>query len=655
MKPEDWMPVLKKVSFFSQFRERELALLRPKFRTLSLAAGETLFRQGDPGDSFHILLTGQIHLIQHQDGRERILAILGRRGDALGEMSLLAGEPRPATASVAQAAELLVLTREDFESILQRAPSLGLAVTRVLSTRLLQATRRPAPATEGRLFALVGALDPRERCAFAAHLALSTLEQTRRRVLLLDIHAGEDPTLASRLHLPPLPPGAFPDPEDLQSPDAIRTVVRRHGSGLEILSVPQAELDSRLFNGLYPFLNALRREWDFVFAALPPAASRSARVLWEESDRTLYVREETGEKGSPLWRDLEGAVPAAHLDLVELQRTDSPRRNRPGRYYIPWRKGLGDDCPEKGRASLASAPDDAVRGLDRLARSLAGLRIGFALGSGAALGYSLIGMLRSLERHGLYPDLLAGTSMGALIGSFYAAGHSVDEIEEISRGITKARLWAMADLALPWKGVVSGRGVFRFLKSILGEATFDTLHLPFACVATDIYTGEERVLRHGSVAEAVRASLSLPFFFEPFFLQGRYLVDGGLVNPVPTSIIKAMGADVLLSVNITTKPSTKRFPGSRRKPSPLNPLHGPSIFKVMAKTMYTMQYGIAHTGAADAHVVLSPDLSEYTWLEFHRAAEIIKIGEEYTELMMPKIQAHFPFFANHGPAPHSPA
>jgi len=639
--------ILQKVPFFSQFREDEMVLLRQNFQEVTLQPNETLFHQGDAGDALYVLLSGQLHLVQTQEGRERVLAILGRRGDSLGETALLTSEIRPATAVAVQPTRLLSLRSEDFNAALRQTPTLALAVTRFLSGRLAQAIRPPAAPTPAKVFTLVAAPSFEEQAVFVINLAVSLMTQTRRKLLLVDLPGDGGPSYKKLLRLPCPSAERNPEAQDFQSLDTLRPWIAGHPSGMDVLCLPRALLDGDLARGIYPLLETLRREWDYVIVPLGDKPGRATEVFVEEADRVAYLREEGAEPGPPVWRWLEKTVPPQRLDLVELQRESPPRRHRPGRFYIPWGPNLGRNALATGVPFLDRRHEVSQRGIDRLARHLGGLRVGLALGSGAALGYSAIGILRVMERHGIFPDLIAGTSMGALIGSFYCSGRSVDELEDIARSITKAKLWTLMDFALPWKGVVVGNAVLRFLRSILGDVTFGELALPFACVATDINTGEERILRHGPVAEAVRASLSLPFFFEPFFLKGRYLVDGGLVNPVPTSVVRAMGADVAISLNITTRPAIKRFPGwSSRKPSAFNPLSGPHIFKVMAKTMYTMQYGIAKTTSAAADVVLAPDLSAYTWLEFHHAPEIIKIAEDYTEAALPKITAPLPFFSD---------
>jgi predicted acylesterase/phospholipase RssA len=334
-------------------------------------------------------------------------------------------------------------------------------------------------------------------------------------------------------------------------------------SGLDLLSISESLLSGPLFGGLYPLgdhrtermgfcvylppgfvhrerpeLYGKRSTAPFTFGKNPPKRAEPFGVKWNPWSRPL---------GWTWWNCNRNPPPTKSTRSVLYPLGEPERRgNERADLFSPSTKTLG------------------LRGLKSHGPAVGGLaNVDFAMGSGAALGYSIIGILKALERNGIYPDLLAGTSMGALVGSFYAAGKSVAELEEIALSITKKRLWTMADFSFPWKGVIMETGFSVSSNPFSGNVSFDQLQLPFACVATEIHSGTERVLSHGAVAEAVRASLSLPFFFEPFFWQGRYLVDGGVVNPVPTSIVQAMGADIALSVKhyhgprgqTTSKPS----------------------------------------------------------------------------------------------------
>ncbi len=647
----EFLPFLKKSFFFASFSDEELESLLDCMSLLSLPKGAVLFRQGDAGDALYLIRSGQVRVIQTEKGQEKVVAHMAR-GDSLGEISLLSGEPRPNTAVVDATAEFLVLYKKDFDPLLQKMPSVAVHIARVLSRHLLERSRARTPVPfPPRIYGLAAFLPPADRVVFAVNLAISLVEQTRRKVLLLDMLDDQPGVFVRSVGLNPVRVGeASLRQGDLESPEVVRRLTVTHTSGLEFISLPLPLMEGKLFPSLDPFLSLLRRQYDVALVVLPPRPTSVARILLEESDRFLVAAKEAlpGEEAA-LLKTAEEASAGHKIFRVRLTENGPGVGGPDVHARVPWGPGLAKAW-EKNRAPfLPPEAGRTQRAMDRLARDLGGFKVGFAMGSGAALGYSLIGMLRVMEKNHLYPDVITGTSMGALIGSFYAAGKSVDELEEIALGITKQKLWSLADVTLPWQGLLLGGRVLKFLKSVLGDVRFEELELPFACVSTDIVSGEEVISRQGKVAEAVRASLSLPFFFQPFFLDGRFLVDGGLVNPVPTSVAAALGANVLLSANLTTTPQNKHLPGTRpnRRRRSSAYWKGPTILEVMAKTLYTMQFEIAQAQSQQAHVLLAPDLSAFTWVEFHRAAEIIRAGEAYMEEAMPKVKALLPLYADH--------
>jgi NTE family protein len=190
-------------------------------------------------------------------------------------------------------------------------------------------------------------------------------------------------------------------------------------------------------------------------------------------------------------------------------------------------------------------------------QALKNKKIGYALGGGGARGYFHIGVLKVLEEYNVFPDVIAGTSMGSIIGALYASGLNAKEIEQMAVGMDWKRLIVLADIIVPLNGLIQGRRVTSLLKSILKARTFAHLKKDFACVATDLNTGEQVVLNEGSLIEAVRASSSIPAIFTPVKLKGRYLIDGGLVNVVPVSVCRDMGADFVIGVNVIPGPREK--------------------------------------------------------------------------------------------------
>ncbi len=177
-------------------------------------------------------------------------------------------------------------------------------------------------------------------------------------------------------------------------------------------------------------------------------------------------------------------------------------------------------------------------------------KIGVALGAGAARGWSHIGVLRELADNGIKPDVIAGTSIGAVVGGCLAAG-GLDQIETFARSLTKRRVFAMMDLSFSGMSLINGDRLRAALEQELKGFQIEDLPIPFAAVATEVGTGHEVWLQQGPLALAIRASYALPGIFEPVRIGDRYLFDGALVNPVPVTVCRALGADFVIAVNIT--------------------------------------------------------------------------------------------------------
>jgi len=324
------------------------------------------------------------------------------------------------------------------------------------------------------------------------------------------------------------------------------------------------------------------------------------------------------------------------------------------------------------------------------------MKIGYALGGGAARGLSHIGVLKVLEEYGIYPDIIAGTSIGAIVGALYAGGYKPIEIEQIVLGLDWKKLVYLVDMTLPISGLLKGKRVVSLLTSILGDLTFSQLGYAFACVATDISNGAQVVLRDGSLIEAVRASISIPGIFTPVAIKGRYLVDGGLVNTVPVSVCREMGAGYVIAVNVIPEPSklmnntsedqqyhvyeptklggndlamipiihshslrsridaienaSKMFFVSHRpkrwrkilespplsEPNKARRLRtkSPGLIEVLSQTWTIAEYRIAVENLKDADLAISPDVEEIGFWQFSNAAQAITAGEKAARMAL---------------------
>lgn len=184
-------------------------------------------------------------------------------------------------------------------------------------------------------------------------------------------------------------------------------------------------------------------------------------------------------------------------------------------------------------------------------------KIGLALGSGAAKGISHIGVLKVLDEIGIKPDIIAGTSMGALLGSLYAGGMTAREIQELTLGIDKKEIRKLFKVTLDGPGFINGQFIDEYLDEILPAKNIQDLKTPFGCCACNILDGREIVFTKGSLSDAIRASISIPGILTPHKLGDFTLVDGGLVNPVPVSLCRQLGADFVIAVNVLNTPCLK--------------------------------------------------------------------------------------------------
>ncbi len=297
--------------------------------------------------------------------------------------------------------------------------------------------------------------------------------------------------------------------------------------------------------------------------------------------------------------------------------------------------------------------DPAVPGRDRGAPS-----IGLALGGGAARGFAHIGVLQTLLAHGLKPDVITGTSIGAVVGGFYAAGQ-LAVFSDWARELTRRRVLGYLDVSFSGAGLITGGRLARRLEETLGRTKIEALQTRFAAIATEIDTGHEVWLTRGRLLEALRASYALPGIFGPVRVGGRWLVDGALVNPVPVSAARALDARIVIAVNLNAdllgRGSTIASHGFDEDDEPaaepqehaadphqriamdklirrrvLGRNGAPRIPGVMIEAYNVMQDRITRARLAGdpADIVINPRLGEIGMFDFHRAEEAIKLGAE---------------------------
>ena len=280
-------------------------------------------------------------------------------------------------------------------------------------------------------------------------------------------------------------------------------------------------------------------------------------------------------------------------------------------------------------ATLSGDREKYRKTLRRIARETSGVMIGLALSGGAAMGLAHIGVIKILEKEKIPIDVISGSSMGALVAALWAVGYSVAEIEKLASGF-KSRLKTLLlfDPTLPVRGLIKGRAVRRILKSYFGDKTFFDIKIPLKIVTFDIKNRREFIIDKGKLVDAVMASIAIPGVFEPVEYDDLQLLDGGIVNPVPVSVLSELGIKRIIAVN--TLPSPDDVVWARRKRF--------TILDVIVTSFQEMEYTIGLNSSQQADVYIHPVPRLVSWHEFHKAKLFIKTGQEHTKRMLPKIR-----------------
>ena len=247
--------------------------------------------------------------------------------------------------------------------------------------------------------------------------------------------------------------------------------------------------------------------------------------------------------------------------------------------------------------------------------------IGIALGGGFARGIAHIGVLKVLEEEGIPVQIVAGTSVGALIGAVYCSGVSIEELEEVARN---CRFTTFARWTVSRFGFASNDRMVSFLTRVLKVRTFEELKIPFGVTATDFNTGEGVVFHSGSIVDPVRASCAYPGMFLPVEIRGRYMVDGMLSHPVPTRPLREMGADRVLAVHLKGTWSNGGAPRN--------------LFDVIGQSFAIAQDAMASVWRGAADLVIEPDVAGFAYDDFKRANDLIRSGEIAMRAALPEVR-----------------
>ena len=648
--------ILESVPLLATLGEETLCDLANTAEFATHKKNEIVLREGEVGDGLYVVVSGRLQAYSAARGHgERIFARYCS-GDWFGEMPLLSGETNWASVRALNDSVLLKIPREAFETMLARSPQLATAFTRRMGERIKQVLEEKSRANVSTIISLFSAVPGAGKTLFATNLVASLAQETGEPVLLLDFSGrlGGKALMQCR-------------PVEISSRlELDRLIVRQaHGYDQLCLKLSSAEREGRL---IAPLLGTLIKRYKFVLVDLPNLTGPSVFECMIQSDQIYVVAKNEDEhltRTRLLLEDLRNheqlvstkarviltAVGAACVPYVEHAQHCVGQEIS---YLLRWISGSEIIESVDGVPYVLRRPMEpysiAVR---RIARAMGNVQVGLVFSAGGARGLAHIGVIRVLERAGITVDVVAGSSMGALIAGAWATGRTADELEALAMQIKGRRAFLkLLSPVFPGAGVVRGYGVSKFLRTIVDDLTFDDTVIPVKIIATDLNTIEEVVYERGKLADAIRASISIPGIFRPVADMGRALIDGGLANPVPVGVLARTGISRIIAVN--TFPNAEMMCQYRQtlikgmiKAVERNaPMHETgalfdtptSIIKLYMRFLNAVQSRSAHEACAKADVIISPSVPDGFWYDFYNPERYIRRGEQAAEAALPEIK-----------------
>ncbi len=622
---------LASLPLFAGFNADEIATIAARCTEREHAKDEVLWQAGDPGDEFVVVLSGELSVWRGGDDSE-VVARVGP-GECLGEIALLLDEPRSAAVSCSRPCRLLVLAGLHFQELLRGDARALTYVSQLLARRVVATTRARVAARKSTSIGVVADDGTPGASLVADALAAIVASLTSGRVLVVSLgDAGKqlDALTAS---------GAGSAASLIEH--------RRNGAPDRLdVALPDAADPELVGRELTALLGVLGDEYRAVVVDLsshPACTLAAAAAACDDAVSVSYRFDKRQGAGAP------------HSHILRVVNRADPRSralplNHCEPFILPREASL---TGLRGEALIPFLQDNpwlpVTRTLNRLARKVLRATVGIALGGGAAFGISHVGVLEVLDEAGIPVDLVAGTSMGSIVGLGYAGGMTGAEMHEVARRQSNLPSAIRAlDLSFSGLGLMSGRRLVKTFAHLLPIETFEDLTLPFVAVATDVQTGLGVTIGTGRLEDAFRASSSIPLLFAPAERDGRMLVDGAMVDPVPADVAREMGADIVLAVNVVPKlngdvrtPLSRAF-GALNRLNPLAHLNGtvaaPHIVDILMNSLVAIQYELGNFKALTADVLVNVDLADFTWIDFTSAIPIVERGAEAAEAALPAIR-----------------
>ncbi len=678
--------LLKEIPLFKNVGWYPLQRIARRVHIIEFKKGEIVRREGDPPDALYCLVSGRVQAYSGAGGGRRKTDVeFYRRGMPFGIISFFTNENHSSTYEAINDSTIVKIDKTDFEDILKFMPQLGVELSHSLSTQLRSRMLPTKENVEHRIIAVYSPIHQTGSSTYATNLALELEKQTHRKVILVSINPVDkiQPSMANDDAAPfwLKPPVLLRDIAD--NYEKLQESIVRGQLNIDMLNVKFEAGDQVLVESISHFVTTLVSDYHFAIVDLPTEKDMIVVKTLTQSDVvhlltkdnpddlkaiSLMITELSERMKENFNPDFLKVIVTSNEKIAPVNLSEiSHEIDFPVYARFPYINPAGLNTVLNCEMLTIRLPwpnSPYAMEVRRIARQISGVLVGLALGGGAALGVAHIGVLRVLEQEKIPIDMISGSSMGALVASFWVTGKDSQGLEIIARDFEKKSemVRLLCDLVISPAALIGGKKIVRWLKSrgLEGKTFYDT-RIPLKIISYDILRREELVLESGSLADAVRQSISIPGVMEPVRMKDRWVIDGGVLNPLPTNVLLQGGAKKIIAVNVLQSPEQvmKGYLEEQRQnavddqvtflSSPkkylmiklgrfFSRLFNPNVSDIIVRTLQASEYVIALESARSADVVIHPDLSYINWYELDKVDDLIKRGEEAARAALPQIR-----------------
>ncbi|MCA9406113.1 MAG: patatin-like phospholipase family protein [Candidatus Omnitrophica bacterium] len=675
------IPVFSSLNWFDHQRIARKAII------VEYKKGDIIARQDSPPDYFYCLISGRLQAYSELNEIKDNIEFI-HRGMHFGIISLLTGENHSLTFEAINDSVVLQIPKTEFERLLKSMPQLAIELSQNLSQRVRRNVTGKKTIFQSTIISIYSPVTGTGSSTYAANLALSLQKETNKKIIFVSIHPSvrstEDPSVDSRATQASLewktPPVSVT--EIVGDHERIMQSVIKNDLPIDLLNVYFEKDDEAAKKQISPLVSALVGDYHYVVVDLPNHMDEKVITTLTQSDQVhLLVTDKKKDLGM-----VRRVIDQLELNLKEKFRAEAIKviiRAHHERMYLTFEEidksidySVYTSLPSVQREDLKeSLPSNTLmfmqcqesseycKTVRRIAREIGGVRVGLVLGGGAALGVAHIGVIRVLERENIPVDMVVGSSMGALVAAIWCSGKNAAELELVAREFEKKlNMLKLFDPVIPISGLIGGRLIKRWLRKHLGDKTFYSSTIPLKIITYDLIRREEVVVDSGSLVDAVRKSVAIPGVITPVKVGDQVLIDGGVLNPLPTNVCASRGINKIIAVNVLQSPEdcsegfdiVKRELEEKAKKSfwrsPLGYIGfrinrglmrflSPNISDIIVRTLQATEYVISEQSARQADIYMHPDLVGINWFELNRVDELIAAGEKAAENVLPELKS----------------